>query len=152
MLKENLRLSAAPRHLLAQADVQCLPFANGLFNWVLCTRVLSHLATPRKALAEFARVARPRAEIFISDVHPAHPYDRVSIATAEGDVAIETFKHSIDSIKADLGTSRHLRILSIREYRTADLLWLPPRPRFEKIFRDPGIPIFYVLNLLVVDQ
>jgi ubiquinone/menaquinone biosynthesis C-methylase UbiE len=149
MLRKHLQASPARQLLLAQADVQSLPFRSHVFDWVLCTRVLSHVHSPRTALAEFARVARPGAEILISDVHPAHPYDSVSIPIPEGDVVIETIKHSIETITSDVQSVSRLRILTIREFRLSDLLWMPPRPRFEKVFRDPSLPIFYILHLVV---
>jgi ubiquinone/menaquinone biosynthesis C-methylase UbiE len=149
MLRVNLATSAPRQCLLTQADVQQLPFLPNVFNWVLCARVLSHVRSPRTVLAEFARVARPGAEILISDVHPAHPYDRVSIRTPEGVVAIETYKHAIRTMTSDVEAIDRLRIRNMREYRIADLLWVPPRPQFDKIFRDPSAPVFYVLHLVV---
>ena len=51
---------AAERGLDAQlADARELPFADGSFDAVTCSHLLSHLPDPDRALAEFARVLRP---------------------------------------------------------------------------------------------
>lgn len=39
-----------------EGDLRALPFADGAFDLVLCTEVLEHLAQPRAALRELARV------------------------------------------------------------------------------------------------
>jgi ubiquinone/menaquinone biosynthesis C-methylase UbiE len=150
MLRENLMAGGPQPHRLIQADVQRLPFAADVFNWVLCTRVLSHVRSPSTVLAEFARVARAGADILITDVHPTHPYEEVSISTPEGKVAIDTYKHPIATLTSAVEAFDSLRISDMHEYRLHDLLWEPPRPQFDKIFRDPQVPVFYVLQLVVI--
>ena len=54
---------------------QTLPFDNQSFDWILCTRVLSHLPDSHRTINEFARVLRPGGECLITDVHPQHNYE-----------------------------------------------------------------------------
>jgi len=50
--------SYAPQVLLAQGDAQALPFADGVFDLVLCHDLLLWLHDPARAVAEMARVVR----------------------------------------------------------------------------------------------
>jgi SAM-dependent methyltransferase len=62
----------APSHpdLAARADlVQGLPFADDAFDCVLCSQVLEHVAEPRSALAEIARVVVPGGTVLLSVPH-----------------------------------------------------------------------------------
>jgi SAM-dependent methyltransferase len=90
-----------------QGDVRALPFLGGTFDWILSTRVLSHVPNPELVLAEFGRVAKPGAPCLITDVHPAHPYERVSIRTADGRVPIETYKHRLSDLLETIEHAPH---------------------------------------------
>lgn len=59
---------AAPANVrFQQADVMSLPFGYAEFDLVCCHRVLHHVRRPELAVSELARVARPRARVFIAD-------------------------------------------------------------------------------------
>ena len=45
--------------LKACADLECLPFADGLFHLVSCNMVVEHLKTPAATFREFTRVLAP---------------------------------------------------------------------------------------------
>lgn len=48
---------------------ESLPFADGLFNAVMCTEVLEHTQDDRRTLAEIARVTRPGGYLILSTPH-----------------------------------------------------------------------------------
>jgi ubiquinone/menaquinone biosynthesis C-methylase UbiE len=54
------------RAALAQGDAGGLPFAADTFERVYCSEVLEHLVDPRRAVAEIARVLRPRGVAVLS--------------------------------------------------------------------------------------
>jgi ubiquinone/menaquinone biosynthesis C-methylase UbiE len=60
MSREMIRRarSKGPLALCVQADAQHLPFADGLFDWVICNAVFPHFPDKRRALAELRRVLR----------------------------------------------------------------------------------------------
>lgn len=49
-----------------QADAACLPFAGAQFDAVVAMHMLYHLAEPDRAVAEMARVVRPRGRLFVT--------------------------------------------------------------------------------------
>jgi len=53
-----------------QADVLALPFADGVFDAVYCSMVLHHVPSPRTALTELARIARPGGAVVLIDFAP----------------------------------------------------------------------------------
>ncbi len=73
-------LDLARRQVISAGDalpaefVECsaeeLPFADATYDFIQCMEVLEHLHHPKKALAEFRRVARPGARLVISVPHP----------------------------------------------------------------------------------
>lgn len=59
-----------PAAALARADVAALPFATGAFDAVTCCgSTLSFVADPDQALAEIARVLRPRGRLLLECEH-----------------------------------------------------------------------------------
>lgn len=54
-----------PGHVDIQADAERLPFASGSFDEVLAESVFEHLADPRPAIAEAARVLRPSGTLIV---------------------------------------------------------------------------------------
>jgi ubiquinone/menaquinone biosynthesis C-methylase UbiE len=137
----------ARRHWVIQSDIRHLPFAGHQFDWILCTRVLGHLPDLGAALSEFARVLRRGGAVLIADVHPDHPYAHTAIRTPEGeDLAVQTYKHSFDALRRAL-RSASLRLLSLREYRTRQLLWIPDHRAFEKLGRRGDVAVFYACRL-----
>jgi ubiquinone/menaquinone biosynthesis C-methylase UbiE len=131
---------------LVQANLQALPFRSGLFDYVLCTRVLSHIQMIASVLSEFRRVARAGAQLLISDVHPEHRYSEMTIPTGEKEIAIQVFKHSIPELKMAFA-SASLQVLDFQEHRFKDLIWKPPIEKFRKIYDEPDRGIFYTCIL-----
>ena len=52
--------------LLATGNVYHLPFADGSFDAVVCSRVLHHLSDPARAIAELLRVTAPGGALLLS--------------------------------------------------------------------------------------
>jgi SAM-dependent methyltransferase len=48
-----------PREVDFQADLRCLPFADGSYDFVFASHVLEHIDDDRRALSEIARILRP---------------------------------------------------------------------------------------------
>jgi ubiquinone/menaquinone biosynthesis C-methylase UbiE len=99
MLDENRRkhLEISPATLI-NADIARIPLPDAAADSILCTRVLSHVRAPRKVFREIRRLLKPGGECFLSDIDPAHAYDYTHIPTPGGDVAIETHKHTWDTL------------------------------------------------------
>jgi ubiquinone/menaquinone biosynthesis C-methylase UbiE len=55
---------------LAQADCLALPFQSSIFDLVICSFALGHIRDLAAMVRELARVSKPGANVFISDVHP----------------------------------------------------------------------------------
>jgi hypothetical protein len=138
-----LRQDAA---LKVQADIRALPFLDAKFSWLLTTRVLSHIPKPEQVFSEAARSSRGRAQWLVTDVHPQHPYDEMALRTGGTKVAIETFKHDLDSLVASAANAG-FALLERREWRVGDLTPRPDPGVFAKLFTAPDTPVFYTLLL-----
>lgn len=145
---EMLKLQAqkSPGAALVQASLMLLPFRSLSFDYILCTRVLSHIAHIQSAFAEFARVTKPNARLFIADVHPEHRYSEMSIPTANETVSIETSKHPMREVY-QLIESSGFEVITSKEFYLRDLLWKPPVEKFKNIYDEPTKPIFYTCSL-----
>jgi SAM-dependent methyltransferase len=64
-------LRAGTVQTVAIADVRALPFPEQAFDVIWCRLVLGHLADPRPAYKELARVCRARGQVLVSDFHAA---------------------------------------------------------------------------------
>jgi ubiquinone/menaquinone biosynthesis C-methylase UbiE len=58
------------RGRLARADCLALPFLSGVADLLVCSFALSHIDDLFCVAREFARVTRPGADVFITDLHP----------------------------------------------------------------------------------
>jgi SAM-dependent methyltransferase len=54
------------RCLISRADVTTLPFRDGVFDAVICSEVLEHLADNRAAIGELVRVLKPGGNLVVS--------------------------------------------------------------------------------------
>ncbi len=69
---EEQGLSERARFVQGDGNALCLPSAS--FDYVISNSVLHHLADPRQALREMARVARPRGALLVRDLcRPSRP-------------------------------------------------------------------------------
>jgi ubiquinone/menaquinone biosynthesis C-methylase UbiE len=130
-----------------QADIRALPLANEEVEWILCTRTLSHVPDLDAAIRELARVLKPGAECFITDVHPDHPYEYVRIPHRGTQVTVETHKHPLEQLHA-VSASNGFHVAGLAEHRLAALVHPPSRTDFGKLYLQPDRPIFYVCRLV----
>jgi ubiquinone/menaquinone biosynthesis C-methylase UbiE len=135
----------SPSGTLINADICKLPFPDSYFDYVLCTRVLSHIKSLKRVLNEFTRVTKHGARIFIADIHPEHHYTDMSVPVNGERISIETHKHSVEEIKRSIRSP--LELISFKEYRLEDVPWKPPTQNFGNIYVALGSPIFYVAIL-----
>lgn len=92
----------ARRSELLRADAGHLPFADGGFDVVLSTRVMSHVAQVRPAIDEIVRVLAPGGVVVLSDIDANHDYTHTRLPVADGHVMAETFKHARGTVQAAL--------------------------------------------------
>ncbi|MCS6852022.1 MAG: class I SAM-dependent methyltransferase [Gemmataceae bacterium] len=65
MLRRARRRVGSDRVRFAAADVTRLPYADGIFDAIVCGWVLEHLPDPRPGLRELARVSRPGGRLLL---------------------------------------------------------------------------------------
>jgi ubiquinone/menaquinone biosynthesis C-methylase UbiE len=121
------RRKPAIAHRLIQADCSDLPFRDTIFDLVICSFALNHIPRLDSALSQLARVTKPGADIFVSDLHP-EAYGqgwRVGFRDDHQALEIEVFPRS----SLQMGKSL---IAAGFECGTATPLWLeePERPIF----------------------
>jgi ubiquinone/menaquinone biosynthesis C-methylase UbiE len=130
-----------------QGDISSIPFRSGKFDWILCSRVLSHVSDLNSTLLEFARLLKKGRECLIADVHPDHPYTNVAIPVDSRKVAIETYKHSLASYKRLVSSIEGLQLTCLDEYHFKDLFWKPPKATFAKLYDHSNPAVFYISRL-----
>lgn len=96
---------------LTVGSLNPLPYASGMFDLVVCARVLSHAPDIAAAVAELVRVTSPGGLLLISNIEGIPPYDRTRLPTDGGDILVETFNHSKREIR-DLLTAAGLSVTS----------------------------------------
>lgn len=113
----SLARRRVPQGVFLQSSANRLPFASGCFTTVLCTRVLSHLADPRIALGEMARVLARGGVLILSNVDASHPYTLTRLPTSDGHVLTDTYKHARVDLATELAGAglTHDRSLLIEE-------------------------------------
>lgn len=151
MLKINKRkrgkIEQTDRVFYVQADISNLPLIDEQFDWALCSRVLSHAPDVSSVLKEFARVLKKGGQCLLSDVHPDHPYTRVAIPAGQRKIAIQTYKHPLEELRSHISALGSFNLMSLCEYRMADLCSAPSRADFEKLYRYDNPAVFYVCRL-----
>jgi ubiquinone/menaquinone biosynthesis C-methylase UbiE len=90
-----LRVAGKKRSItgrLARAACENIPFRSGVFDLVICSFAVGHIRDLGLMVRELARVTRPGADLFITDLHPeAHSRGwRVGFRDKRAAVQIET--------------------------------------------------------------
>jgi ubiquinone/menaquinone biosynthesis C-methylase UbiE len=127
-------------------SAEALPFRSSSFSHVLSTRLLTHVPVLSRVFSEFRRVVRPGGQIFIADLHPEHPYSKMTIKARNRKISIQIVKHSVDELMNSLYSSG-LQVIDFRNYTLDQISWKPPEGGFKNIYRDPVRPIFYTALL-----
>ena len=96
----------ALRGRLVRADCLGLPLASEAADLLICSFALAHLPELPPLARELARVARPRADLFVTDVHPDGYWKGWQTAFRAGGrtVRIETHAHPVDEVRRAFGT------------------------------------------------
>jgi ubiquinone/menaquinone biosynthesis C-methylase UbiE len=132
---------------LLQGDVRELPFADGEFDLVVCTRVLTHVWNVGAALSEINRVLRPGGFLIASDLDGAHNYPYTRLPTNQGKVAVQTYKRTLAEFTGQARNGGfvdlHSRVLTAHTVR-----WIPPRGLLRRIDRSGRTPVGYVALLV----
>jgi ubiquinone/menaquinone biosynthesis C-methylase UbiE len=129
--------------VLVQGSLEALPFTSSSFNYVLCTRVLTHVPSLRLVFGELARVLNPGGRLLLADIHPEHPYSKMSVSVDRRKVSIKIRKYSMAELRDSI-VSAGLKVIDFRSFGLGNLLWNPPRHGFENIYQNPSSSIFYV--------
>lgn len=93
--------------ILAKADCTQLPFCDQCFDLVVFSFALSHVADIRKIIKELARVMKPDADLYVSDIHP-EAYDngwRTGFRDETSAAEIEQSPRSLNSIRERFGSA-----------------------------------------------
>jgi ubiquinone/menaquinone biosynthesis C-methylase UbiE len=139
---QRARENLGPTALLVRGVIECCPFSSQSFELVVACRILSHVATLDAAFAELGRITRPGGRLLFSDVSSRHNYSETLIPVPNGDVHIQTFKHSIEQIVA---ASQHTGLWTVelvREVSYRDLVAPPDPSEFPSIDTFSDVPIF----------
>jgi ubiquinone/menaquinone biosynthesis C-methylase UbiE len=91
---------AAIRGQLARADCLQLPFRASVFDFAVCSFALSHIPDLKQMARELARVMKPNALVFVSDLHPdayARGW-RTGFRDGSGACQIETLPPSAEKV------------------------------------------------------
>ena len=85
---------------LARATCESLPFRGGVFDLAVCSFAVGHIRDLGLMVRELARVTRPTADLFVSDLHP-DAYSRgwrVGFRDESSAVHIEIFPRAAEEI------------------------------------------------------
>jgi len=97
------RANAKPslRGRLVLADNCALPLRGESADVMVCSFTLGHVFDTRALASELARVARPGADLFVTDMHPAARAQgwRCAFRCADRTVEIETFVHALPDLR-----------------------------------------------------
>jgi len=94
------RASSKPftRNRLVLADALALPLRARMADVIVCSFTVGHLLNTRLLASEVARVARPGADIFVTDMHPEAQARgwRCAFRRTDQTVEIRTFAHALE--------------------------------------------------------
>ena len=87
---------------VVQADCREIPFADGVFDLVICSFALAHLSELKDLAREVGRVAATSARVLVSDLHPqAHVQGwRTGFRDHQGAAEISTWLRSPEELIA----------------------------------------------------
>jgi ubiquinone/menaquinone biosynthesis C-methylase UbiE len=120
---------SAIRTRVAGANCESLPFPDATFDLAICSFALGHFQDLAAIVDELARVMKPEADVFVSDLHPeAHTHGwRVGFRYAGTPIHIQTQSRTIEEIRQAFCSEAF-------ECQSQDALWLgqPERAIFDR--------------------
>ncbi|WP_068474546.1 class I SAM-dependent methyltransferase [Saccharicrinis aurantiacus] len=124
-----------------ELDISKQNFYHNNFDWITCNRVLSNIKNIGLAFKTFSNILKENGQCFISDIHPLHNYTDTNIPFDKRKIHIETYKHSIKSIKDHIH-NYGFEIIEFKEIYVNQLLDQTLLDEFPNLlFQDT--PIFY---------
>jgi ubiquinone/menaquinone biosynthesis C-methylase UbiE len=132
---------------LVCGTVEKLPFSDRAFNLVTACRILSHVANLSVAMQELGRVTNIGHSLIVSDVSAAHNYTTTRIPTPNGDVHIETYKHSVDQIVSAAEYSGYWKLDHMKSVSYKDLLSKPQSSEYPAIDVSSVRSVFFYVAL-----
>jgi ubiquinone/menaquinone biosynthesis C-methylase UbiE len=152
-------LNEARQNLPASVRLICgtvekLPFPDETFGLITACRVLSHMADLNVAMQELGRVTNVGGHLIVSDVSAYHNYTTTRIPIPDGDVHIETYKHTVDQLVEAAEHSGYWKPGSIKSVSYKDLSWKPQPCEYPAIDISSTRPVFFygVLTRLKKDE
>ncbi|MGD0124186.1 MAG: methyltransferase domain-containing protein [Terriglobia bacterium] len=127
----NARAKPALRGRLVIADSSTLPLRPKSADVIVCSFTIGHVFNAFGLANELARVARPGADVFVTDMHPAARALgwRCAFRFADRTVEIETFVHALPDLRGSFEDARFSLVKSV-DFRLGE----PER----RIFRAAG--------------
>jgi len=101
------------RHRFAQGSLTALPYSDSVFDSCLCSEVLEHIDDHCRAVAEFARVLRPKGILLLSVPQSPAPWDPAHVRQG----------YSYDEMR-ELLEGQGFRILDRRDCFYGFLRWI----------------------------
>ena len=94
-------------------------------------------------MQELGRVTSLGGTFIVSDVSAHHNYVTARIPTPEGDVHIETYKHTVEQLALAAEHSGFWRVDRTEAIVYRDLLWKPQPSEYPAIDTSSERPIFF---------
>ena len=90
------------RNRLVLADGLALPLRARMADVIVCSFTVGHVLNTRLLASELARVARPRADVFVTDMHPEAQARgwRCAFRGTGQTVEIKTFAHAPEDLRS----------------------------------------------------
>jgi ubiquinone/menaquinone biosynthesis C-methylase UbiE len=125
------RAKQSLRGRLVMADTCTLPLRPQSVDVMVCSFTIGHVFNIGALASELARVARPGADVFVTDMHPAAQAQgwRCAFRWADRTVEIETFPHALPDLRGSFEHER-FRLVKSGDFRLGE----PER----RIFRAAG--------------
>ena len=119
ILRANAKQSLRGR--LVMADTCALPLRPQSADVMVCSFTIGHVFNIGALASELARVARPGADVFVTDMHPAARAGgwRCAFRCAERTVEIETFVHALPDLRGSFEHER-FRLVKSGDFRLGE--------------------------------
>ena len=130
-----LRATGKPslRGRLVLGDICALPLRPESVDVIVCSFTIGHVFNARALAGELARVARPGANVFVTDMHPAARARgwRCAFRCVDRTVEIESFVHAMPDLRESFEEER-FRLVKSGDFRLGEA----ERPIFRAAGKD----------------